>query len=71
MGILRILDKKLGDKQILLNRENIEEAKMEFDDATKKGYVAIEINSSGAKQLVKELNSDAEDVIMIPSLVGG
>lgn len=71
MGILRILDKKLGDKQILLNKENIEEAKREFDEATGKGYVAFEINSLGAKQLVKELNSDAEEIVMIPPLVGG
>lgn len=71
MGILRILDQKLGDKQIVLNKENIEEAEREFDEAVKKGYIAFEINNSGAKQLVKELNRDAEEVIMIPSLVGG
>lgn len=70
MGILRILDKKLGDKQILLNKEN-EEAQKEFDKATAKGYIAFEINSSGAKCLVKQLNRDAEEVIMIPHLVGG
>ena len=71
MGILRILDKKLGDKQILLNKEHIEEAKKEFDAATKTGYIAFEINGSCARQLVKELNSDAEEVIMVPPLVGG
>lgn len=71
MGILRILDKKLGDKQILLNKENEEEAKREFDKATAKGYIAFEINSSGAKCLIKQLNRDAEEVIMIPHLIGG
>lgn len=71
MGILRILDKKLGDKQIVLNKENMEEAEREFDEAAKKGYIAFEINGSGARQLVKELNRDAEEVIMVPPMVGG
>lgn len=43
VGLLRILDRKLGDKQIALNKENIEEAKREFDDAISKGYIAFEI----------------------------
>lgn len=71
MRILRILDKKLGDKQILLNKENEEEAKKEFDETIAKGYIAFEIESSGAKYLVKQLNRDAEEVIMIPPLIGG
>lgn len=71
MGTLRILDKKLGDKQISICKENEEEAKREFSDAIKKGYIAFEINSSGAKQLIKELNVDAEQIIMVPSMIGG
>ncbi len=70
MGILRILDKKLGDKQIVLNKENEKKAKIEFEKAASKGFIAFEI-SSGVKQLIKELNSDAEEIIMTPPLVGG
>lgn len=71
MGTLRILDKKLGDKQIIWNKENEEEAKKEFYDATEKGYIAFEINSSGGRRLIKELNRDAEQVIMIMPMIGG
>ena len=71
MGILRILDKKLGDRQILLCKENIEEARIEFRESIKRGFIAFEIQNFGVKKLIHELNTDAEEIIMIPQMVGG
>lgn len=36
-----------------------------------KSVIAFEIGSSGAKHLVKELNIDAEDIVMIMPMTGG
>ena len=69
MAKLHILD-STGDTEVTWTPENYAKAQKAFDKALAKGYSAFDNSSTPAKRL-KEFDQNAQDVVMVPHIVGG
>jgi len=74
MGELRILE-RVGDMKISWNssnREEIKTAKEIFDKKISQGWSAFGEKLSGAKgDRIKEFDSEAERIVLVPPITGG
>ena len=65
-----------GDDRIVWDRrfkDQIEEAKKQFQELIKLGYLAFLVKSDGKKsdRQIFKFDPDLEEVIMLPAIVGG
>ena len=75
MGELRIMDRKKGDTKTVWDKndeDQVAAAKKQFDDLTKKGYLAYTVRRDGKPgRKMNTFDPDAEAVILAPPVVGG
>lgn len=73
-GTMRILDLN-GDRRIVWRRQSIpeiEDAKKEFRKAIIDGHIAFKVDKSGARgEKLTEFDPLAEEIILVPPIVGG
>lgn len=71
---LCILD-KTGDTKIIWDstkKDEVANAKRNFDDLKKKGYMAYSVKKNGEKgELLHDFDEEAEKIILAPRMVGG
>jgi len=74
IGIMRILDMN-GDRRIVWRKKSIpeiEEAKKEFRKAIIDGHIAFKVDNGGSKgEKLTEFDPTAEEIILVPPMVGG
>lgn len=74
MGEMRVLD-STGDTKVIWDPENEDEteaAEEQYDSLIKKGFKAFKVSKKGDKgKAMKEFDSDAGKIIMVPAMVGG
>lgn len=76
MGVMSVMDRELGDLKVIWDSSKSEEvkaAKTQFDELTKKGYMAYKVTGKeGTKgEQIREFDPDAERLILAPALRGG
>jgi hypothetical protein len=78
MGILKTLDRSLGDKSIAWDRgksDEVESARQSFEYLVReKKYKAYKIDASKTDRKGEEVrffDPTAEELLLVPSLVGG
>lgn len=71
---LIVLD-RTGDTKIIWDstkQVEVDNAKKQFDELKKKGYMAYSVKKNGDKgELLHEFDSEAEKIILAPRMVGG
>ncbi len=81
MGMLRIMSRR-GDDRVVWdtrkveahNREAlaaIQEAERIFDEERKKGATAFKIESGKSTQRIEKFDHTAEQIVLVPRVVGG
>jgi hypothetical protein len=73
-GEMRIMSKE-GDLKVIWDSEKQDEvdaAKRQFEELTKKGYIAFSVKKDGEKnEKIHKFSSDLEKMILVPMLKGG
>ena len=74
MGELRVMGTK-GDTKIIWDSDNEDEVKAaqkQFEELTKKGFVAFKMKKAGDKgEKITEFNRYTEQIILVPPIKGG
>lgn len=81
MALLRVLDKKYGDKTLTFTKDreqSVIDAKETFDEYKNKGWLAFQVTKDVAQghaknegEQIDEFKEDYEHIMMMPPMAGG
>lgn len=76
MGEMAIMDPQAGDMKMVWdpnNRDEVEAARKQFDDLTKKGFLAYKVEGKEGRkgEQIRSFDKTAERLILAPALRGG
>jgi hypothetical protein len=75
-GEMSVMDREKGDLKVIWDKDNRDEvaaAKAQFEDLTKKGFVAYEVKGKEGRKgnQIRQFDPSAERIILAPALRGG
>jgi hypothetical protein len=82
MGILRVLSARSGDEQMTWDsvvgeagdaeaRAAVQEAERVFAAARARGAIAVKVTAGASSERIERFDTTAEQIILIPRVVGG
>lgn len=75
MGEIHVMDPKQGDLKLIWdadNKDEVELARKQFEEAKKKDFLAFKAKKDGSKgKQIEEFDPESERIIMTPPVAGG